>query len=217
MANKACNFLREVDDLFTDGNVDVTKYNAFTACHPYCPYENRKSRPCKNNYERINALGAYLYNKLGNIANDFKGEGDNGNRHIEIFIMWLGDKLFKIDNDYKANLEESYKNNLENHIGNFKYWRVIGSKKYYKESNVLYISELYSLLNCICKLINEYKKTRRAKKLEGFSLNATRNLKIFMIKLKNNLKNIYDGFKNVDIKNASTRILILIPQIIDTE
>ncbi|CAD2106298.1 CIR protein PIR protein [Plasmodium vinckei lentum] len=214
MANKACNFLREVDDLFTDGNVDVTKYNAFTACHSYCPYENRKSRPCKNNYERISALGGYLYNKLVSISNDFKGEGDNGNRHIEIFIMWLGDKLFKIDNDYKATLEESYKNNLENHTGNFKYWRVIGSKKDYKESNVSYISELYSLLNCICKLINEYKKNPESKEIGRISPQCYQKFKNIYDKVKEcysyfhllkNLKNIYDGFKNVAIKNASTR------------
>ncbi|SCL93235.1 CIR protein [Plasmodium chabaudi adami] len=214
MAIKACNFLHDVDALFTDGNFDVTKYNAFTACHSYCPYENRDPRPCKNNYERINAVGAYLYNKLVSIANEFKGEGDNGNRHIEIFIMWLGDKLFKIDNDYKATLEESYKKNLEDHTGNFKYWNVIGSKRAYKESNVSYISELYTLLNCICNLITEYKKNPNSRQIETNSNTCYQKFKNIYDKVKEcysyfhllkNLKDIYDGFRNTAIKNASTR------------
>ncbi|CAD2096693.1 CIR protein PIR protein [Plasmodium vinckei] len=119
--------------------------------------------------------------------------------------MWLGDKLFKIDNDYKATLEESYKNNLENHTGNFKYWTVINSKRAYKGSNVSYISELYSLLNCICNLITEYKKNPNSKKVETNSKTCYQKFINLYDKVKEcytyfhllkNLKNIYDGIRN---------------------
>ncbi|CAD2110913.1 PIR protein CIR protein [Plasmodium vinckei petteri] len=210
MAEKACKLLHEVDYLFTDGNVDVTKYNAFTACHSYCPYENRKSRPCKNNYERINALGVYLYQKLAKIAKDFKGEGDNGNRHIEIFMMWLGDKLYKIDNDYKKTLEESYKNYLDSHTGNYKYWNVVGSKKEYKIANVWYMSELYKLLNCICNIIIEYnKKNKNKTKIENYSSQCHQKFTSIYKDIKDCysyfhllkfLKKIYDDVRNDAIK-----------------
>ncbi|CAD2084765.1 PIR protein CIR protein [Plasmodium vinckei lentum] len=210
MAIKACKLLHEVDDLFTDGNVDLTKYNAFTACHSYCPYENRKSRPCKNNYERINALGVYLYQKLVNIAKDFKGEGDNGNRHIEIFMMWLGDKLYKLENDKIAILEESYKNYLDSHTGNYKYWNVVGSKKEYKIANVWYMSELYNLLNCICNIVIEYnKKNKNKNKIENYSSQCYKKFKSVYNNVKDCysyfhllkfLKKIYDDIRNDAIK-----------------
>ncbi|EUD74047.1 hypothetical protein YYG_01143 [Plasmodium vinckei petteri] len=64
-------------------------------------------------------------------------------------MMWLGDKLFKIENGYKIILEESYKNHLDKHPGTFKYWDALNSKNIYKEATTRRLSEFYKLLNNI--------------------------------------------------------------------
>ncbi|VEV55122.1 PIR protein CIR protein [Plasmodium vinckei vinckei] len=201
MAEKACKLLREVDDLFTDGNVDVTKYNGFTACHSYCPYEKRGKkqilRECKDNNERISALGGYLYNKLVSISNDFKGKGDNSNRHIEIFMMWLGDKLYNLENDYKTTMEESYKKHLMDYMGNYNYWNLLGSKQEYKIANVWYMRGLYSLLNCICSIVIEYNKIKNKNKNKNKNkINTKINNKI-KEKIETMSKNCYQNFISI--------------------
>ncbi|CAD2106286.1 CIR protein PIR protein [Plasmodium vinckei lentum] len=223
MANEACKFLREVDDLFTEGDVDVDKFKNFTKCHSYCPYENKKPSNCKNNYERISALGGYLYNKLVSISNGFKGEGDNGNRHIEIFMMWLSNKLYKLEENKIKTLEEFYKEHLEKHTGNYKYWNVLGSKSAYKKANVWYMSELYSLLNYICNLITEYYKNPQNPNTKQIGVISNRCHQKFKtiyndirdcysyFHLLKFLKNIYDGVRNAAVsaqkKPSKSRLL----------
>ncbi|SCL92296.1 Plasmodium variant antigen protein Cir/Yir/Bir, putative, partial [Plasmodium chabaudi chabaudi] len=135
MSSKLCKLLLDVDDLFTDGTVDVNKFKP-DSYKKYCPYENNKLRDCKNNYERINALGEYLYQKLPKGSSEFKGEGINNNLDIEFFMMWLGDKIFKVNKDYKATLKESYEKHLKNITGNFKYWDALNSKEVYKDATI---------------------------------------------------------------------------------
>ncbi|CAD2097342.1 PIR protein CIR protein [Plasmodium vinckei] len=213
MAIKACKLLREVDAYFNNGVVDEGKFDSKKSYFEYkCPYDKEaKVFPgCKNNNERINALGGDLYSKLANIANDFKGEGDNGNRHIEIFMMWLGDKLYKLENDKTAILEESYKNYLDNYTGNFKYWNIVGSKKEYKLANVWYMSELYNLLNCICNIVIEYnKKNKNKNKIENYSSQCHQKFTSIYKNIKDCysyfhllkfLKKIYDDVRNDAIK-----------------
>ncbi|SCL89091.1 Plasmodium variant antigen protein Cir/Yir/Bir, putative, partial [Plasmodium chabaudi chabaudi] len=158
MANKACSFLLEADEYFNNGIVDVDKFNKNTSLEYRCPYENRTLRPCQNNYERINALGAYLYQNLSTTSSSLNGTGHNNNRHVEFFLIWLGDKLFKIDNDYKITMGEYYEKNLKNSMGNFNYWNVLKSKAVYKDATIRRMNQMYSLLNNICKLITEYNK-----------------------------------------------------------
>ncbi|CAD2095073.1 PIR protein CIR protein [Plasmodium vinckei] len=208
MAIKACNFLREVDAYFNNENVDVTKFDKSNLFTYKCPRKG-KENICTTNNERINALGVHLYQKLAKISKDFKGEGDNGNRHIEIFMMWLGDKLYKIDKDYKKTLEESYKKYLENYMPGFNYWRVVGSKKEYKIANVWYMSELYNLLNCICNIVIEYKKNPNSREIGTMSkkchqkfTSIYKNIKecYSYFHLLTFLKSIYDDIRNDAIK-----------------
>ncbi|SCM19547.1 CIR protein, partial [Plasmodium chabaudi chabaudi] len=158
MANKACSYLIEADEYFNNGVVDENKFNKNDSLKDRCPYENRSPRPCKNDYERINALAVYLYENLSKTGKNISGTGHHENRHIEFFMMWLSDKLFKIENDYKATLEESYNKHLDKHTGNYKYWRVLNSKKVYKDATIRKMSAMYTLLTYICKLITEYNK-----------------------------------------------------------
>ncbi|EUD69823.1 hypothetical protein YYG_04885 [Plasmodium vinckei petteri] len=214
MDAKVCDFLYEVNDVFTKEIIDERKFNKFKKFHSYCPYQNKSSeKKCTNDYERTNAVGAYLFNKITQIDKDFKGGLNDNNRHIEIFMIWLGGKLFKMDNDYKATLEESYKKHLEKHMGNFNYWRLLDSKKLYKNATIKKMSDLYNLLENICKLITEYnqntKKINRTRLRNNFTkcLNFYRTIYKSVngckpyVHLLDSLKMMYEIFRVVQILN----------------
>ncbi|CAD2085048.1 PIR protein CIR protein [Plasmodium vinckei brucechwatti] len=229
MNDKTCDLLSEVDNLFTRGTVNAARFNKFTECHSYCPYQNgSKENECTNDYERINALGSYLFNKISEINKDFKGAtGDK--RHIEVFMMWLGDKLFKIENDYKATLEESYEKNLKKIMGNVKYWEGIDSKKLYKRATIKKMNELYNLLSHICKLIIEYNtniqnpKKHNRKRLGNYSAQCISHYRAIIssangckpyLQLLDSLKMIYENFRmykidyNNNIKEDDKKLLL---------
>ncbi|CAD2088788.1 CIR protein PIR protein [Plasmodium vinckei lentum] len=210
MADRACKYLREADGYFNNEIVSEEKFNSLNLFIFRCPYDKIKEKflPCQNNYERINALGGYLYQNLASIADSFKGEGDNDNRHIEIFTMWLSDKLYKLENNYKATLEQSYNNHLKKYMGVVDYWNLLDSKQSYKKANLWYMSELYSLLNYICNLIDEYNKNPKSKQIEIISNKCHQKFKTIYKDIKDcysyfhllqNLKNIYDGIRNTAI------------------
>ncbi|VTZ68206.1 CIR protein [Plasmodium chabaudi chabaudi] len=214
MANEACKLLLEIDGYFKNENVDEEEFKKNDSLGYRCPYEDRKLRPCENNYERINALGVYLYQKLAVIANKLNGEGNNANRHIEIFMMWLSDKLYKLEKNKTKILEESYEKILKDYTGNFKYWNVIDSKRVYKRANVWYMSELYSLLKSICSIVIEYNKNKSKKKIEQISsecyqkfMNINKDIKdcYSYFHLLKYLKSIYDGIRNDAIKDADSK------------
>ncbi|VEV54903.1 PIR protein CIR protein [Plasmodium vinckei vinckei] len=220
MAEKACKFLLDTDKYFTNEIVDVIKFDKSNLFKYKCPYdkETKEYPGCKNNNERINALGGHLYKNLSSISKDFKGKGDNGNRHIEIFIMWLGNKLYNLENNYTVTLEESYKKHLEKYMPNFNYWTIIDSKKEYKRANVWYMSELYKLLNCICNIVIEYNKNnsnnKNKTKIENYSSQCYEKFKNVYNNVKDCysyfhllkfLKSIYDDIRNDAIKDADDK------------
>ncbi|CAD2085933.1 CIR protein PIR protein [Plasmodium vinckei lentum] len=212
MTNEACKLLRSFDAYFNNGIVDVVKFDKSNLFEYKCPYDytNKKHRNCENNNERINALGGYLYEQLANISKKFKGEGDNDNRHIEIFIMWLSDKLYKLEENKIETVNQFYEKHLERHTGNYKYWNILDSKKEYKRANVWHMSELYSLLNCICNIVIEYnKKNKNTKKIEKYSSQCYDKFKSVYNNVKDCysyfhllkfLKKIYDNIRNDAIK-----------------
>ncbi|VTZ68998.1 CIR protein [Plasmodium chabaudi chabaudi] len=204
MADKACTLLREVDAYFNNENVNEEKFNNSGLFTYRCPRKG-KEYICTTNNERINTLGVYLYENLNKISKDFKGEGNEANRHIEIFMMWLSGKLYKLENNKSTTLEESYKKYLENNMPSFNYWNVLGSKREYKIANVWYMSRLYSLLECICSIVIEYGKSKRNKQIEQISqqcyqkfINIYKDVKecYSYFHLLKFLKNIYDVIRN---------------------
>ncbi|SCL93595.1 CIR protein, partial [Plasmodium chabaudi adami] len=212
MADKACTLLREVDAYFNNELVDEIKFNNSGLFEYKCPRKEREYI-CTTNNERINTLGVYLYENLNKISKDFKGEGNEANRHIEIFMMWLSDKLYKLEKNKSTTVEESYKNYLKNYMPSFNYWRVINSKKEYKIANVWYMSRLYSLLECICSIVIEYNKnkSKNKKKIEKDSqecyqkfINIYKDIKecYSYFHLLKFLKNIYDVIRNDAIKET---------------
>ncbi|KEG00958.1 hypothetical protein YYE_03991 [Plasmodium vinckei vinckei] len=182
-----CNILLDVDKLFTDGTVDVNEFNKPGPHKMYCPYENGKLRDCKNNYERINALGEYLYKKIPGDSNEFKDKGIRDNLHIEFFMMWLGDKLFKVDKDYKKTLEESYKKNLESITGNFEYWGALNNKQVYMNATNVRMYIFYNLLSNICKTIIELNKNLNDTDPESLKNHGNQCINLY--------RNIYESVK----------------------
>ncbi|SCL88506.1 CIR protein, partial [Plasmodium chabaudi chabaudi] len=208
-----CKILRDVDGYFKDEIVDESKFNNSGLFTYKCPRKGKESK-CTTNNERINTLGAYLYTKLFKISNILKGDGNNANRHIEIFMMWLSDKLYKLEKNNAATLEEYYNKHLKEAMGNYNYWNLLGGKQEYKRANVWYMSELYSLLNDICSIVIEYGKNKRSKKIEHISpqcykkfMNIYKNIKdcYSYFHLLKYLKNIYDDIRNDAIKEAANK------------
>ncbi|SCL96232.1 Plasmodium variant antigen protein Cir/Yir/Bir, putative [Plasmodium chabaudi adami] len=211
MSDQLCELLIEVDALFTEGIVDEKKFSNSDSYKNYCPYENNQLRDCKNNYERINALGEYLYQKLPKNDKEFKDEGIRDNLHIEFFMMWLSDKMFKVNKDYKATLKESYEKNLKDITGKFEYWNALSSKEVYKDATIVRMSKFHSLLNSICKTINEYNKNPNNPNIENLKNHAIQCLKLYRnihesvkeckpyMHLLDSLKTIYEYIKSYKI------------------
>ncbi|CAD2107724.1 PIR protein CIR protein [Plasmodium vinckei petteri] len=209
------------------GTVDERKFNKNSSLKNNCPYEiNSKKRKCTTNNDRISALSTYLYKKIGEIDKSFKEGAISDKRHIEIFMIWLGEKLFKIDNDYTSTLEESYKKNLENSMGSVNYWKVTNSKELYKKATIKKMSEYYNLLNYICKLIIEYNKNEKKpnrRTLINYYTQCDNYYKTIhksiqncgpYLQLLDSLKMIYENFRmyNMDIysklKGAEKELLL---------
>ncbi|CAD2103352.1 PIR protein CIR protein [Plasmodium vinckei petteri] len=141
-------------------------------------------------------------------------------------MIWLGEKLFRIDNDYKATLEESYKKNLGNFMGNVNYWKVTDGKQLYKKATIKKMSEYYNLLNYICKLIIEYNKNppkpNRVRLVNHYTQcdnfyktihNSINGCKPYL-QLLDSLKMIYEIFRmykivNSDIIQAKEKTLLV--------
>ncbi|CAD2097975.1 PIR protein CIR protein [Plasmodium vinckei petteri] len=226
MDDKTCDLLKEVDEYFNNRGVNVVKFNKNISLKNKCPYEETsKEYKCTTNNDRVNALSAYLYEKISEINKTYK-EKYGVSKHIEVFMIWLGDKLFKMDNDYKITLEESYKNNLENSMGNVNYWKAIDSQKIYKKATIKKMSDYYSLLNYICKLINEYNKNPQSpnrSRLGNYSTQCDNFYKTIhksingckpYLQLLDSLKTIFEIFRiykivnNYNIKEPDKTLLL---------
>ncbi|CAD2099639.1 PIR protein CIR protein [Plasmodium vinckei lentum] len=213
MDDKVCDFFREVDGYFNSGTVNAVKFRNFTQCHSYCPRQNNsKKYKCTTNNERINALGSYLHKKISEIDENYKKKF-GVSRHIELFMIWLGGKLFKIENDYKATLEESYEKHLMDYMGNYDYWKLLDSNKLYKNATIKKMSDLYGLLDNICKLINEYNKSTTTINRSNLRNSSTQCLNFYRaiynsvngckpyLYLLDNLKMLYENFRAIKMVN----------------
>ncbi|CAD2092329.1 PIR protein CIR protein [Plasmodium vinckei brucechwatti] len=233
MDDKVCDILREVDNLFTRGIVNVGKFNKSTKYHSYCPYQNgSKENKCTNDYERFNALGSYLFTKISEIDENYKKK-KGVSQHIELFMIWLGSKLFKMDNDYKATLEESYKKHLGKYLGNVNYWETI-SKKLYKDATIRKMDELYRLLDNVCKLITEYNKNTQKPDRKSLGNHAVQCRNFYKtihksingcrpyLHLLDNVKMMYENFRwyqivdNNNLNGSNKKLLLKSIQPLET-
>ncbi|SCL91047.1 Plasmodium variant antigen protein Cir/Yir/Bir, putative [Plasmodium chabaudi adami] len=185
-----------------DANITMEEISKKPEFYQYCP-----NRRCVTDIQRIGALSTHLFEKINAVYN---------NEYGEYFLMWLSDKLFKMHKEGKKKgqsnritLDEAYKKYLENHMGNFRYWNVIGNIKGLKEANLKHMSEFYKLFNHICKTIVHYKLADNKNK--NLIINSTNSFNQYMplyhnvskcnsyLHLLDDLKKMYDKFRN-DVK-----------------
>ncbi|VTZ69952.1 CIR protein [Plasmodium chabaudi chabaudi] len=207
-----CNLLLEGDSYFNDENVDTPKFNKHSIIKAYC-----LNNDCKTNEERINALAIYIFKKF---KDSIKRQSKH-NDYDECFLLWLSDKLFKMDDEskdkrrkvYNITLNQAYEKHLKGHKVKLDHWVLFDNIKGLKNANLKYMSEFYKLLNNICNTIADYNdKGAKSKKLSKYSSNCSYQYKtLYMnvseckpyLDLLNKLKGIYDDFRTYAIKNNS--------------
>ncbi|SCL95346.1 CIR protein [Plasmodium chabaudi adami] len=208
MEIEACKLFHKVDELFTDKFVDEGKFNATSGLfYDYCPVKGGYKR-CDTDYERISAIGGYLFMELDN--KDYQINGRNrDDKYIEYFIMWISNKLYKIATNHIVTLNQSYKEHLGKSIGNFNFWNLVDKKKELKDANVAIMNLFYVLFKQICETVKTY-RTKHTQSHEYINKAAQsyiiyEELSKFVNQcgpyheLLEHLKTIYDGFTETAI------------------
>ncbi|CAD2094984.1 CIR protein PIR protein [Plasmodium vinckei] len=189
-------------DTFYDGknaNITLKEIKKKQGFDEYC-----RNQTCDTRKKIIGALSAYLFmNTRGT---------EHYDQYNEFFLMWLSDKLFEIVKDEdkaqskSITLNEAYDKYLKNNIQNGSYWSFLDSKKGLKEANIRYMKDFYKLLNHICKTIVYYKPNDDG--IKNLIINSTNCSNQYLSlynsvpkcnsyhHLLDNLKDIYDKFKN---------------------
>ncbi|VTZ71365.1 CIR protein [Plasmodium chabaudi chabaudi] len=152
--SKACDLFFEVDELIDDKSVDVDSFNDLSSYfNEYCPEKNG-SKICSTDYERMIAVGAYLFMEFINENNiDLNSDKEY---HSEYFIMWISHLLYKMETNNLISLENSYENNLGKSIGDFNFLNLLHNKKYLMNANIVIMNVFYHLFKEICRTIKIY-------------------------------------------------------------
>ncbi|SCL91647.1 Plasmodium variant antigen protein Cir/Yir/Bir, putative, partial [Plasmodium chabaudi adami] len=144
MEIESSNKFLEVDELFDDKSVDVSKFDAqHNLYNQYCPQKNGY-KGCDNDYQRINAIGARLHMELDVKHNSISGSGSD-KKFIEYLIMWLSHILYKRLEDNNITLLSVHDEHLKGNFGNYNYWNLLTKKYYLTDSNIAVMNVLYLL------------------------------------------------------------------------
>ncbi|CAD2084046.1 PIR protein CIR protein [Plasmodium vinckei lentum] len=156
MPKKACNLFRDVDKLFNDKFVHEGRFNDdYSLYNEFCPQGKDGVKKCNTDYERISAIGGYLFMQLTR-TNKMNLNNDN-DHYSQYFIMWISHKLYKIAANNIASLDQSYEENLGKSIGNFNFWNLLqNQRKELKDANITIMNMFYLLLKQICETIEKY-------------------------------------------------------------
>ncbi|VEV54543.1 CIR protein PIR protein [Plasmodium vinckei vinckei] len=149
----AFNLFREVDELFESKSVNVRKFYNDTRITQYCPEQDGGYKSCYSDYERINAIGAYVFMELIGKNQNFNGSNDE--RYISYFIMWISHILYRKFEDNSFTLNSIYDKHLKNNFGNFSYWNLLQNKMYLTNSNIAIMNVLYFLFQNILDTIKK--------------------------------------------------------------
>ncbi|CAD2110621.1 PIR protein CIR protein [Plasmodium vinckei] len=158
MSEKACKLFRDADAMFNGKFVDGGKFNDnYSLYNDYCPQDKNGAKKCNTDYEKISAVGGYLFMELMR-SNNMNLHDDN-DRYAQYFIIWISHKLHKIAINNIAFLNQSYEENLGKSVGNFNFWNLLhNQKKELKNSNIAIMNMFYILFNQICETINKYQR-----------------------------------------------------------
>ncbi|CAD2085018.1 CIR protein PIR protein [Plasmodium vinckei brucechwatti] len=208
MEEYAFNLFREVDKLFDTKSVNTSKFYNDNKVSQYCPKQDGYTS-CYSDYQRINAIGTYVFMELYNKNRILNGMNDE--RHLSYFIMWMSHILYRKFEDNTFTLNYIYNKHLKNNFGNFNYWNLLHNKKYLTNSNIAIMNVLYFLFQQILDTI----KTIQTKDIQSHEY-TSKSLEFYVIynkifkhinpcgpyrELLNRLKTIYNEF----IKNAKNK------------
>ncbi|CAD2091068.1 CIR protein PIR protein [Plasmodium vinckei brucechwatti] len=159
MYKEACKLFREADEIFNNNFVNEGQFNDRHGLYnQYCPVKNG-SKSCDNNYEKIGAIGGYIFMELNGKHSQIHGSATSSSgRYIEYFIIWISHILYKVSKSHLQSVDQIYKNTLRKYIGNFNFWNLTQNKKELKNANVATMNMLYVLFNQICETIETYQK-----------------------------------------------------------
>ncbi|CAD2102120.1 CIR protein PIR protein [Plasmodium vinckei petteri] len=151
MEEFAFNLFREVDKLFDTKSVNTSKFYNDNRVSQHCPKQDGYTS-CYSDYQRINAIGTYVFMEL--IGKYQKLNGMNDERHLSYFIMWISHILYRRFEDNTFTLNSIYDKHLKNSVGNLNYWNLLHNKMYLTNSNIAIMNVLYLLFQQICDTIN---------------------------------------------------------------
>ncbi|CAD2110847.1 CIR protein PIR protein [Plasmodium vinckei] len=159
MYTEACKLFREADEIFNNNFIDGEKFNdQYGLYNDYCPIKNG-SKSCDNDYEKIGAIGGYIFMELSRNHNRINGNGSSSDgRYIEYFIIWMSHILHKISASHLQSVDQIYKNDLRKYIGNFNFWNLTENKKKLKNANIATMNMFYVLFKQICETIKAYQR-----------------------------------------------------------
>ncbi|CAD2084379.1 CIR protein PIR protein [Plasmodium vinckei brucechwatti] len=213
MEEFAFNLFREVDKLFDTKYVNTSKFYNDNKVTQYCPKQDGYTS-CYNDYQRINAIGTYVFMEL--IGKYQKLNGMDDERYLSYFIMWISHILYRRFEDNTFTLNSIYDKHLKNNFGNFNYWNILHNKKYLTNSNIAIMNVLYFLFQQILDTI----KTTQTEDIQPHEY-ANKALEFYVIynkifkhinpcgpyrELLNHLKTTYNEFiKIAKNKNANNQ------------
>ncbi|SCL85185.1 CIR protein, partial [Plasmodium chabaudi chabaudi] len=206
--NKACKLFNELDDLFNEEFGNVKEFDSLSSLfNDYCP-EKDGSKKCDTDYDKMSAVGAYLFMDFVEINNiDITSPND---RHIEYFIMWISNKLHEITTNNFESLDQPHENNLDKFIGSFDFLNSRDNTKELKDADITIMNIFYILFKEICETVRIYQTPNRQG--HEYTNNITQCYIIYteLSKLVNqcspylylldHLKTIYDDFRQTVIK-----------------
>ncbi|EUD71231.1 hypothetical protein YYG_03286 [Plasmodium vinckei petteri] len=173
----------------------------------YSP-EKDGSNKCDTDYERISAIGGYLFMNL--ITENNIGLTSDNDHNSEYFIMWISHILYKIAANHLVSLEKSYESYLDKYVGSIIFWNLSHTKKYLAKANFAIMNMFYLLFKEIYGTIKIY-QTEHTLPHEYIN-NAIQIYFIYdalskfvnecdpYLELLENLKKIYESFRKTAIR-----------------
>ncbi|SCM20552.1 CIR protein [Plasmodium chabaudi adami] len=209
MGMESCTIFNEIDNLFIDYEINDDQFNKdYGQYNNYCPVKSGSKR-CDTDYEKLSAITGHAYVEL---TNNQKGNLDNGyNPNIELLVMELCHRLYKLSKDHSLSLNDAFENYLGKPIGGFNHLSILYNNTHFKDYNIGVMNGFYLLFKQMCETISIYEKpgVQQHEYISGVTQCYIMYDELYKfirqcdpyLRLLNHLKTIYDAFKRAVIKD----------------
>ncbi|VTZ68579.1 CIR protein [Plasmodium chabaudi chabaudi] len=208
MGMESCTIFNEIDKLFIDYEVNDDQFNKdYGQYNNYCPVRNGSKR-CDTDYEKLTAITGHAYVEL---TNNQKGDLDNGyDPSIELLVMELCHRLYKLSKDHSLSLNDAFENYLGKPMGGFNHLSILYNNTHFKDYSIGVMNGFYLLFKQMCETISIYEKpgVQQHEYISGVTQCYIMYDELYKfirqcdpyLRLLNHLKTIYDAFKKAVIK-----------------